>query len=104
MSSEAISREFHHVVTDADECVDVENPFEFDDAPAGSISMSIGKDGFWLSATREGYLHLARVCAEMALRDFGEAQHFHVGPDFGPSSGAPEFTFELSNGSMEALA
>ena len=88
-----VSREFRHVVTDADECVDVDNPFEHL-APSGLITMQIGEDGFWLAATREGYLHLAAVFAEMGLRDAG-GTHFHVDSNFGPSGGPPEFSFEL---------
>ena len=97
MTGTKLSREFRHSVADADECVDVDRPFEFDDPPPGSISMSLGEDGFWLSASREGYLHLARVFAEMGLRDFGGPQHFHVNSEFGPSAEPPEFTFELSS-------
>ena len=93
MTTHKVSREFRHVVTDADECVDLDNPFEFDALP-GTISMQIGEDGFWLAATREGYLHLAAVFAEMGLRDSGET-HFHVDSSFASSGGSPEFSFEL---------
>ena len=99
MAEAKVNRLFEHLVTDADECVDVESPFEFYDPPPESISMVLGEEGFWLSATREGFLHLARVFAEMALRDLEPGYHFHVGSDFGSAAG-PEFSFELVDGPL----
>ncbi len=49
------------------------------ETPANAkIEFSIGDDGVWLSANSQGFLHLARIFAELGTRDFGEeGTHFH---------------------------
>jgi hypothetical protein len=48
--------------------------FEVDlDAPQGAI---------WLSADRAGWLHLARICSEMALHTVSSRDHFHRSYDW----------------------
>ena len=49
------------------------------DTPEGArIRVDSGEDGVWVSANREGWLHLARICAEMALHSrFPLGYHFH---------------------------
>ena len=89
---------FSHVVGDVDECFDQRRPFEFDAPPSAQIRMSIDPDeGFWLTANSDGFLHLARVFAEMGLRKLEDGHHFHQGVDFRGSAGPPEFSFELDN-------
>jgi len=93
MTKEQVDRRFEHLVTDATECCDFQAAFQIHEPPAASIEMSIGDDGFWLQGTAEGFLHLARVFAEMGLRDHESGYHFHVDKHFRWSQGAPEFSF-----------
>ena len=58
------------------------------------IKLEVEDDGnFWLTANREGWLHLARVCAEMGLGDFKSGYHFHKNSTFQSSEAAPEYSF-----------
>ncbi|MES2463600.1 MAG: hypothetical protein V4671_23750 [Armatimonadota bacterium] len=51
----------------------------------------------WLSANREGWLHLARICAEMGTMDFKPGFHFHMTFDFQGSNGSgQEISFEVA--------
>ena len=51
----------------------------------------------WLSANREGWLHLARICAEMGMMDFKPWYHFHMTFDFQGSDGSgQEISFEVA--------
>jgi hypothetical protein len=63
------------------------------------IQFDVNNSEIWLSANRAGWLHLARICAEMALySQFKPGYHFHRTHDwkdsFGPSH---EVSFELSD-------
>ena len=88
---------FCHRVGDVAEVYDDRDPFDRDAPPAASICMIVGEDGdFWLRANSEGYLHLARVFAEMGLRRLEDGYHFHVDSAFRTSAGPPEFTFEIA--------
>ncbi len=42
----------------------------------------------WLSANREGWLHLARICAELGLGEYESGYHFHKDFDF--QDGSPD--------------
>ncbi len=64
---------------------------EFDDAPThgdfdvdmtppdgARIQFDADNGNIWLSANRAGWLHLARICAEMAMHSqFKPGYHFH---------------------------
>lgn len=69
------------------------------DAPAGTrIQFTLEGQNIWLSADRAGWLHLARICAEMALHSGSKpGYHFHRGYDW-KSSPAPGkvVSFELA--------
>ena len=74
--------------------------FEVDlDAPAGTqIQFELEGENIWLSADRAGWLHLARICAEMALHSGSKpGYHFHRSYDW-KSSPVPgkEVSFELT--------
>ena len=68
------------------------------EAPAGGrIEFHLDGEDIWLSANRAGWLHLARICAEMGMhRDFVRGYHFHMTYDW-QDGGSPgrEVTFEL---------
>src|SRR5712692_3123580 len=71
--------------------------FEVDlDVPTGaSVRFNLDGQDIWLSANREGWLHLARICAEMALHTENKpGYHFHRTYDWkdSPASGC-EVTF-----------
>jgi len=71
------------------------------DAPEGArIRVDAGDDGVSVSANRAGWLHLARICAEMALHSqLPPGYHFHRSRDWSdaPTSQASEqVSFELS--------
>ena len=85
--------------------------YEFDDASGGrslSFNMDVvspariqlrldSKEGFSFIANSEGWLHMARICAEMGLGDFETGFHFHLDASFDTSPGPPEFTFVRDN-------
>jgi hypothetical protein len=59
--------------------------FEVDlDAPQGArIKFDLIGEEIWLSADRAGWLHLARICSEMALHtSFEPGYHFHRSYDW----------------------
>jgi len=81
-----------------------------DDPPLGDLDMDTdlppgatikfhgdGKE-IWLSANRAGWLHLARICAEMGLHSgFTPGYHFHRSHDWHDSPGiGNEVSFELA--------
>jgi hypothetical protein len=63
-----------------------------------AIRVNVEENGnVWLSANREGWLHLARICAELGTRDFEPLYHFHMTFDFQGSDGSgQEITFEVA--------
>jgi hypothetical protein len=66
---------FEHVFEEdsryGDLTVDIEAP------PGAKIEFSISDNGIWLSANNEGFLHLARIFAELGTRNLEEGYHFH---------------------------
>ncbi|MEO5772627.1 MAG: hypothetical protein ABIQ32_00735 [Sphingomicrobium sp.] len=89
---------FTHLVSDVAECFDDSNVFDTDAQSPARIDMSMsGEEGLWVSANSEGYLHLARVFAELGLRKLEDGYHFHKNGRFQSSKGPPEFTFEVDN-------
>ncbi len=64
------------------------------EAPA-KVRMEVDAEGgFLIRANSEGWLHLARVSAELGLGRFESGYHFHKDAEYQWSTGAPEFTFE----------
>jgi hypothetical protein len=79
----------------------VQGDFDVDlDAPTGaSIQFNLDGQDIWLSANRKGWIHLARICAEMAMHTKSKpGYHFHRSYDWkdGLGSGC-EVTFELAD-------
>jgi len=58
--------------------------------PEGAI-VGVRVDGkaVLLYANSAGFLHLARIFAELGTRDLEEEYHFHAGPDFEEMGGGP---------------
>ena len=55
------------------------------------IRVSVDQDGnVNLHATREGWLHLARFAAEMALDEHAPGDHFHFDHGWGTTDAKPE--------------
>lgn len=72
--------------------------FETDVQPPAKISMTIDNEGgFWLTANKDGWQHLARICAELGTANYEDGYHFHVDENFQFSTGAPEFTFMVDS-------
>ena len=73
--------EFVHRFTDcsADGCLSMDTR-----APSGThLEVSVDSDGnVWLSANRAGWLHLARIAAELGSSQYEPGFHFHMDPDF----------------------
>jgi hypothetical protein len=70
-----------------------------DDPPGARIEFQICEEGIWLSANSEGYLHLARIFAELGTRDFGEGTHFHMHQWLvNPANSKQEVSLEIYNG------
>jgi len=71
---------------------------ETDAQPPVKIKLEIDEEGgFWLGANRDGWLHLAKICAELGLGNYPDGYHFHKDENFSWSTGSPEFTFEVYN-------
>ena len=90
---------FAHVFEEASRystfTVDVMN-----DPSSAKIEFQICDQGISLSANLEGYLHRARILAELVTRDFGdEGTHFHK-PEWlkKPVGSKQEVSIELFNG------
>ncbi|MBA2637712.1 MAG: hypothetical protein H0U79_05765 [Solirubrobacterales bacterium] len=50
----------------------------------------------WLSANPAGWLHLARLCAELGMADYEPGYHFHKTFDFQASDGSgPEISLSV---------
>ena len=62
------------------------------------IQFDVKDRDVWLSANRAGWLHLAKICAEMAMRSqFNAGYHFHRAHDWKESSVmGQEVSFELA--------
>lgn len=66
------------------------------DPPTGAIIRVELEEGnkVWLSANEDGWLHLARICAELGLAGFEVGHHFHRSFTFADSDGnGPEISF-----------
>jgi hypothetical protein len=87
-----VNKEFSHSVVQVDESFDWS--FDVEASDNAKIKMSIFEEGFWLSANREGCLHLARFFAELGLRNHEDGYHVHMNEFFRTSGQPPEFSFE----------
>jgi hypothetical protein len=69
-----------------------------DASPAQFIQVSVRPDQkVWISANREGWLHLARICSELGTRELEEGYHFHKGFNFvATDASEPEIQFEIA--------
>jgi hypothetical protein len=86
---------FTHLVRNVEECFDPTFSFQAEAPENAAIAMSWdSKEGFWLSANREGCLHLAKFFAELGLRQHEDGYHAHFSSTFRDSNGLPEFSFE----------
>ena len=56
-------------------------------------------DKIWISANKAGWLHLARICAELGTRDLEPGYHFHQNFEFsgGGNPDGPEISFEVND-------
>ena len=72
---------------------------ELDASKGATIRFDVNDGDIWLSANRAGWLHLARICSEMALHSqFKPGYHFHRTHDWKDSDGpGHEVSFELSD-------
>jgi hypothetical protein len=62
-----------------------------------SVTMKVGPDGqFWLTATPEGCLHLAKVFAELGMRSFKQGFHLHKNEHFATDHTAGRFNFAVA--------
>lgn len=69
-----------------------------DASSPAKIHMTVDAEGgFWMSANSEGWLHIARVAAELGLGKYEDGYHFHKDEEFSWSTGAPEFSFERND-------
>ena len=88
--------EFKHQFVDQSEY----GTFSFDTDPSKEkrINVQVDEKGnIWLSCNKKGWLHLAKVCAELGLADFEPGYHFHKTFDFDTSDGtSPEINFEVN--------
>ncbi len=71
---------------------------ELDPPPEARIRFDMDGEDIWLSANRAGWLHLARICAEMGLHsEFQPGYHFHRSYDWGDSpKPGQEISFEFA--------
>ena len=70
---------------------------ETEATPPIKIKLKIDEErGFWLEANKQGWLHLAKICAELGLGSHVDGYHFHVNESFSWSSGPPEYTFMIN--------
>ena len=89
----------HHFVHEFDDDPK-HGDFDIDlNLPDGAhVRFDVNNKDIWLSANKAGWLHLAKVCAEMALHSqFNPGYHFHRTHDW-KSSGetGAEVSFELA--------
>jgi hypothetical protein len=71
---------------------------ELDPPPGARVRFDLQGERIWLSADRAGWLHLARICAEMALHSGSRpGYHFHRSYDWRASADREkEVSFELA--------
>ncbi len=79
---------------------------ELYETPAGArIAFFNAENGIWLTANSEGFLHLARIFAELGTRNFGEGYHFHRSEWLKqPAAEGQEVSVEIHNGDWTADA
>ena len=67
--------------------------------PGASIQFELDGANIWVSANRAGWLHLARICAEMGMHaESTPGYHFHRTYDWKESrSTGQEISFELAD-------
>lgn len=67
--------------------------------PPARIKLDVDDEGggFWFSANREGWLHFAKIAAELGVGNYENGYHFHVNENFKWSENPPDFTFEVNN-------
>lgn len=64
--------------------------------PGAVLTFKVAGKDVWVQANQAGFLHLARVCAELGmLPGFAKGTHFHRTLDWKWGSGSPEVTFEV---------
>jgi hypothetical protein len=62
-----------------------------------AVNIENGKN-IWLSANKAGWLHLARICAELGTRELEPGYHFHLTFEFKSSDGkGQEISFEVAD-------
>lgn len=89
-----MQREFTHKFEDCSKDGGGSLSIDHDVALPARIQMSMDSAaGFTLRANAGGWLHLARVCAEMGLGEYKSGFHIHVDEQFQDSTTPPEFTF-----------
>lgn len=68
------------------------------DPPDGAVIeiRPVSGGDVWVSANPAGWRHLARICAELGVAEFGGGYHFHRTTEFRSSEGSPEVTFEVA--------
>jgi hypothetical protein len=66
--------------------------------PEAKICFSICDEGVWLAANSQGFLHLARIFAELGTRSFEPGYHFHMPEWFNGEAGSKqEVSIEVRN-------
>jgi hypothetical protein len=74
--------------------------FDTDASGHLKIEFEVDEDGnVWVSANKAGWLHLAKVCAELGLGDYEPGYHFHKSLNFESSN--PTNEAEVSFGVIE---
>ncbi len=89
-------KEFRHTFQDGSEggCLSI----EIDATGDEKIEVNIEEGNkIWISANRAGWLHLARICAELGLGNYEPGFHFHQDFSFHFAEAKwPEISFEVS--------
>lgn len=92
-----MTQEFKHVFEEDPKWGDL--TVEVDTTGDEKIHINIEDDSkIWISANKKGWLHLARLCAELGSRDLKPGYHVHLDFDFKSSnSKKEEISFEVSD-------
>ena len=74
----------------ADGCLSIDT----DTSGNQRVQVEVDEQGsVWLAANRDGWLHLARICAELGLGSYESGYHFHKTWNFKTSDGSgPEIS------------
>ena len=93
-----MSKNFIHEFVDSAE--DGALSFDTDVSGPQKIEFEVDQSGnVWLSANQAGWLHLAKICAELGLGSYEPGYHFHKTKNFDASN--PTNKAEVSLGIME---